>query len=181
MEKLVVLNLDGNVVEGTLKPSSDTKTHLVLYKNFLNIGGIVHTHSPWATIWAQAGLNIPVFGTTHADYFNDAIPCTRPLTVKEIENDYELETGNVIVETLQKFNVDELPSVLVHGHAPFNWGNDALKAVQNAVVLEQCAKMALFTKLLNPNSQPIDELLLSKHFYRKHGSNAYYGQQSKGG
>jgi L-ribulose-5-phosphate 4-epimerase len=173
---LVVVDMNGNVVEGYLKPSSDTATHLVLYKNFPNIGGVVHTHSPWATSWAQAGKSIPAFGTTHADYFNGPIPCTRPMTQSEIYSNYELETGNVIVETFKNLNPDEIPSVLVHGHGPFNWGKDPIEAVHNAVVLEELAKIAYNSLVLNPTLDPIDQALLEKHFYRKHGSNAYYGQ-----
>ncbi|WP_026585429.1 L-ribulose-5-phosphate 4-epimerase [Bacillus sp. J33] len=176
VEDLVVLDLDGNIVEGHLKPSSDTATHLTLYKNFPDIGGIVHTHSPWATAWAQSGKGIPALGTTHADYFNGTIPCTRPMTKAEILGEYELETGNVIVETFKDINPNEVPSVLVHNHAPFNWGKDPLEAVHNAVVLEECAKMAYHAKQLNPNLNSMDQVLLEKHFYRKHGVNAYYGQ-----
>ena len=150
IDDLVVVDLDGNVVEGTKKPSSDTATHLVLYKNFPNIGGVVHTHSPWATSWAQAGQAIPALGTTHGDYFYGDIPCTRRMTQAEISGDYELETGNVIVETFKTLDPDAVPSVLVHGHAPFNWGKDPEEAVHNAVVLEEVAKMALQTLQINP-------------------------------
>ncbi|WP_286676828.1 L-ribulose-5-phosphate 4-epimerase [Cytobacillus oceanisediminis] len=176
MEDLVVLDLDGNIVEGHLRPSSDTATHLALYKNFPDIGGVVHTHSPWATAWAQAGKGIPALGTTHADYFNGTIPCTRPMTKAEILGEYELETGNVIVETFKDLNPNEIPSVLVHNHAPFNWGKDPQEAVHNAVVLEECAKLAYHSTELNPNLDSMDQVLLEKHFYRKHGVNAYYGQ-----
>jgi len=177
VEDLVVVDLDGKIVEGNLRPSSDTATHLVLYKNFLEIGGIVHTHSPWATSWAQAGRALPALGTTHADYFNGTIPCTRPMTKEEILGEYELETGNVIIETFRDSKPEEVPGVLVHSHAPFNWGKDALNAVHNAVVLEECAKMAYRAFELNPNLQSMDQTLLEKHFYRKHGAHAYYGQR----
>lgn len=178
MEKLVVLDLDGNIVEGNLRPSSDTRTHLVLYKNFSDIGGVAHTHSQWGTIFAQAGKPIPALGTTHADYFDGDIPCTRQLTNEEIQGDYELETGNVIIETFKHLNPNSIPSVLVNNHAPFSWGKSPLGAVHNAVVLEQCAKMALFTRQLTPDIQSIGNELLGKHFYRKHGANAYYGQEN---
>ncbi|MGM0902961.1 MAG: L-ribulose-5-phosphate 4-epimerase [Bacillota bacterium] len=177
VEDLVVLDLEGKVVEGHLRPSSDTATHLVLYKHFPEIGGIVHTHSPWATSWAQAGRDLPALGTTQADYFNGTVPCTRPMTKEEILGEYELETGNVIVETFKNLNPNEVPGVLVHSHAPFNWGRDALEAVHNAVVLEECAKMAYRALELNPNVQSMDQTLLEKHFYRKHGVHAYYGQK----
>lgn len=179
IEDLVVLDLKGNVVEGALRPSSDTPTHLALYRSFLNIGGIVHTHSPWATSWAQAGRPIPALGTTHADYFYGEIPCTRGLTNVEVNRAYELETGNVIVEAFETGGIEPLsmPGVLVSGHAPFCWGKDANNAVHNAVVLEEVAKIALHTLQLNPDIQPIDQFLLDKHYLRKHGVNAYYGQK----
>ena len=182
LEDLVVLNLEGEVVEGRLKPSSDTPTHLALYKAFPQIGGIVHTHSPWATSWAQAGRGIPALGTTQADYFYGEIPCTRPMTDEEIRGAYELETGNVIIETFRKREIDpaQIPGVLVHCHAPFAWGKDAHQAVHNAVVLEEVAKMALHTYQLNPQVQPMSQTLLDKHFLRKHGANAYYGQAKEG-
>ena len=178
VEDLVVLDLQGRVVEGRLKPSSDTPTHLALYRAFPGIGGVVHTHSPWATSWAQAGRPIPAFGTTGADYFYGEIPCTRPMTNKEIQSAYELETGHVIVETFVQQGIDptQVPSVLVHSHAPFNWGKNPHEAVHNAVVLEEVAKMALHTLALNPTVQPMNQVLLDKHFLRKHGANAYYGQ-----
>lgn len=175
-ESLVVLDLDGNIVEGDLKPSSDTPTHLVLYQNFPDIGGVVHTHSPWATSWAQAGKSIPALGTTHGDYFYGTIPCTRKMTVKEIQKEYERETGNVIVETFQDINPNQVPAVLVHSHASFSWGKDANEAIHNAVVLEEVAKMALHTYQLNPQVESMDQVLLDKHYLRKHGKNAYYGQ-----
>lgn len=177
-EHLVVVDLDGNVVEGNLRPSSDTPTHLALYRAFPAIGGIVHTHSPWATSWAQAGLPIPVLGTTHADYFYGEIPCTRELTKEEITQDYEWETGEVIIETFQKNGLDPaaVPGILVYNHAPFCWGEDAHQAVHHAVVLEEVAKMALHTHQLNPDVRPMSQNLLDKHYLRKHGADAYYGQ-----
>lgn len=176
-DNLVVVNLEGDIVEGELNPSSDTATHLFLYKHFLDIGGIVHTHSPWATSWAQSGKEIPALGTTHADYFNGPIPCTRPMTQEEIQGDYELETGKVIVETFTEIDPNYTPSILVNSHAPFNWGKNALEAVHNAVVLEECAKMAYYSIQLNPKLESMNQYLLEKHFYRKHGANAYYGQR----
>jgi L-ribulose-5-phosphate 4-epimerase len=175
----VVLDLEGKIVEGTMRPSSDTPTHLALYRAYPQIGGIVHTHSPWATSWAQAGRPIPALGTTHADYYYGEIPCTRELTKEEIERAYELETGNVIIETFEKKGIDPvaMPGVLLSGHAPFCWGKDANQAVHNAVVLEEVAKMALHTFQLNPQIKPIDQFLLDKHYLRKHGVNAYYGQK----
>jgi len=175
-EHLVVVDLDGNKVEGDLKPSSDTPTHLVLYRAFKDIGGIVHTHSPWATSFAQAGRGIPAFGTTHADYFYGEIPCTRKMTPEEINGDYEAETGNVIVETFRDKNPVYIPGVLVNMHGPFAWGKDADEAVHNAVVLEEVSKMAFNTLMLNPGIGPMDQELLNRHFLRKHGANAYYGQ-----
>ncbi|OLS36752.1 L-ribulose-5-phosphate 4-epimerase [Bacillus sp. MRMR6] len=179
MDDLVVLNLDGGIIEGSLRPSSDTPTHLALYRAFPQIGGIVHTHSLWATSWAQAGRAIPALGTTHADYFYGEIPCTRSLHKDEIDRGYELETGQVIIETFKKEGLDPIamPGVLLAGHAPFSWGKDANQAVHNAVVLEEVAKMGLNTLLLNPNIKPIDQFLLDKHYLRKHGANAYYGQK----
>ena len=173
---MVVVNLDGEVVEGEWKPSSDTPTHLWLYKQFPGIGGIVHTHSTWATVWAQAGKGIPPLGTTHADYFYGEIPCTRPMTNEEIQGEYELETGKVITETFRFLDPLQVPGVLVHGHGPFAWGKDPANAVHNAVVLEEVAKMAARTYMLNPNAQPISQSLLDRHYLRKHGVNAYYGQ-----
>ncbi len=175
-EDLVAVDLEGNIVEGKLKPSSDTPTHLVLYKAFPNIGGIVHTHSPWATSWAQAGRGIPALGTTQADYFYGEIPCTRDMTEAEIQGAYEAETGHVIVERFADLNPDRIPGVLVKSHAPFAWGKNAHDAVHNAVVLEEVAKMALHAYALNPGLQPMDQALLDRHFLRKHGDNAYYGQ-----
>jgi L-ribulose-5-phosphate 4-epimerase len=172
---MVVMNLYGQVVEGNLKPSSDTPTHLILYRQFLNIGGVVHTHSEWATSWAQAGKSIPAIGTTHADYFYGTIPCTRKMTEDEIKGEYELETGRVIIETFKDINPDQVPGVLVNNHGPFNWGTDAHDAVHNAVVMEEVAKMTFRSLQLNPETK-MDQVLLDKHFLRKHGANAYYGQ-----
>ncbi|WP_096189017.1 L-ribulose-5-phosphate 4-epimerase [Evansella halocellulosilytica] len=176
---MVVVDFDGNIVEGDLRPSSDTATHLALYNAFPHIGGIVHTHSTVATSWAQAGKPIPAYGTTQADYFYGEIPCTRPMTEDEINGKYELETGNVIVECFQSRNIDpmQIPGVLVHSHAPFAWGEDPQNAVHNAVVLEEVAKMAWKTLSINPNTKPMDQTLLDRHFLRKHGKNAYYGQK----
>ncbi|GHT63077.1 L-ribulose-5-phosphate 4-epimerase [Bacteroidia bacterium] len=174
-EDMVTVDLDGNIVEGKLKPSSDTATHLALYKAFPAIGGIVHTHSTYATAWAQAGCDIPNIGTTHADYFKDAIPCTRPMTKTEIDGAYEAETGTVIVERFSDLNAEYTPGVLVNNHGPFAWGKDAHDAVHNAVVLEQVAKMAYIALGINPQLKMNDELI-KKHFYRKHGPKAYYGQ-----
>ena len=174
-QDMVVMNLYGQVVEGSLKPSSDTPTHLVLYRQFQNIGGVVHTHSEWATSWAQAGKGIPALGTTHADYFYGEIPCTRKMTKEEIEKDYELETGKVIVERFKELNPDQVPGVLVNNHGPFSWGTDAHNAVHNAVVMEEVAKMTFRTLQLNLETK-MDQVLLDKHFLRKHGKDAYYGQ-----
>jgi L-ribulose-5-phosphate 4-epimerase len=174
-EDMVVVNLDGEIVEGKLKPSSDTPTHLVLYKSFSNIGGIVHTHSTYATAWAQAGKDIPNIGTTHADYFSDNIPCTNDMTREEVEGEYEKETGKVIVKRFEKLNPDFIPGVLVKNHGPFSWGKDAHEAVHNAVVMEQVAKMAFISLNINPNLT-MNQHLITKHFQRKHGKNAYYGQ-----
>ena len=175
-DDMVVLDLEGNVVEGRLKPSSDTPTHLVLYQAFPDIGGVVHTHSTYATAWAQAGLDIPNIGTTHADYFHDAIPCTADMTHDEVEGQYELETGRVIVRRFKNLNPAHTPGALAKNHGPFAWGKDAEEAVHNAVVMEQVAKMAYIAYGLNPNLN-MNPLLIEKHFNRKHGSNAYYGQQ----
>lgn len=173
---MVVLNLYGQVVEGNLKPSSDSATHLVLYRQFTNIGGIVHTHSEWATSWAQAGKSIPALGTTHADYFHGEIPCSRAMTRAEIEGEYEKETGKVIVERFKNLNPDHIPGVLVNNHGPFSWGTDAHNAVHNAVVMEEVAKMAFRTLVINPDAM-MSQTLLDKHFLRKHGKDAYYGQE----
>lgn len=175
-EMMVVVDLTGKVVEGKLNPSSDTPTHLVLYQKFPKIGGVVHTHSAMATAWAQANMGIPCFGTTHADYFYGEIPCARALTQEEIEGEYELNTGKVIVECFRDLNYEYIPGVLVANHAPFTWGKDAAEAVHNSVVLEEVAKMGLAAKQLNPQVKPVTQYLLDKHFLRKHGKNAYYGQ-----
>jgi L-ribulose-5-phosphate 4-epimerase len=174
-EDMIVVDLDGKVLEGTLKPSSDTSTHLELYKAFPATGGIVHTHSTYATAWAQAGLDIPNIGTTHADYFSDSIPCTRDMTEAEVKGEYEKETGTVIVERFQTLNPEYIPGVLVKNHGPFSWGKDPKDAVHNAVVMEQVAKMAFISRQLNPRLS-MNPLLTEKHFFRKHGLNAYYGQ-----
>lgn len=175
-EDMVIVDMDGKVVEGKYKPSSDTPTHLVLYKAFPKVGGVVHTHSEWATSWAQAGIPIPALGTTHADYFYGDIPCTRKLSEKEIQENYEVETGNVIVEAFKNIDSLAIPSVIVNGHGPFSWGTDAHNAVHNAVVLEQVSKMAHHTLTMN-DVKGIDQYLLDKHYMRKHGPNAYYGQK----
>ncbi|HBK4794271.1 TPA: L-ribulose-5-phosphate 4-epimerase [Serratia marcescens] len=178
-EDMVVVDLaSGRTVEGAKKPSSDTATHLALYREFADIGGIVHTHSRHATIWAQAGLDIPAWGTTHADYFYGAIPCTRLMTQDEIEHNYELETGNVIIETFRQrdINPNAIPAVLVNAHGPFAWGKDAHNAVHNAVVLEEIAYMGIFSRQLTPGIHSMQRELLDKHYLRKHGQNAYYGQ-----
>ena len=175
---MVVVDLDGKVVEGDLDPSSDTPTHLVLYKAFPEIGGVVHTHSTYATAWAQAGIDLPNIGTTHADYFHDAVPCTADMSRPQVEGEYELETGNVIVERFKGLNPVHTPGVLVKNHGPFTWGKDAFEAVHNAVVLEQVAKMAFISFSVNP-SLTMNPLLVEKHFSRKHGPNAYYGQKKK--
>lgn len=179
VEDMVVVDLaSGLTVEGTKKPSSDTATHLALYREFSDIGGIVHTHSRHATIWAQAGLDIPAWGTTHADYFYGAIPCTRLMTEQEIEHDYELETGKVIIDTFRQrdINPNAIPAVLVNSHGPFAWGKDAHSAVHNAVVLEEIAYMGIFSRQLTPGIGTMQQELLDKHYLRKHGKNAYYGQ-----
>jgi len=175
-EDMVVVDLDGNRIEGRWKPSSDTPTHLELYKAFPNVGGIVHTHSRNATARAQAGRGIPAYGTTHGDYFYGEIPCTRKMTPAEIAGEYEKQTGSVIIETFEGVNADDIPAVLVHSHGPFCWGKDPDNAVHNAVVLEELAFMAFQTELLNPGITPMQQELLDKHYLRKHGKNAYYGQ-----
>lgn len=177
-EDMVVMDLNGNKVEGELNPSSDTPTHLELYRNFPTIGGVVHTHSRWATIWAQSGRNIPAYGTTHGDYFYGPIPCTRAMTPEEIGGEYELETGKVIVETFQDKKPEDIPAVLVKSHGPFTWGKDCFEAVHNSVVLEELAMMAWHTEnTFGVQMQPMQQELLDKHFLRKHGANAYYGQK----
>lgn len=176
-DDMVVVDLKtGKVVEGKLKPSSDTPTHIELYKAFPNIGGVVHTHSRWATTFAQAGRGIIALGTTHGDYFYGEIPCTRKMTVAEIQGEYEKETGTVIKETFQGKNADTIPAVLVYGHGPFTWGKDPMDAVHNAVALDEVAYMNFHTLLLEPHIPTIQQELLDKHYLRKHGANAYYGQ-----
>lgn len=178
-ENMVVVDLEGNVVEGDLNPSSDTATHLVMYRTYAKVGGVVHTHSPQATAWAQAGKAIPALGTTHADYFYGSIPCTRALTNEEIDKAYELNTGLVIAETIGDEDPMAIPGILVKEHAPFCWGKDAHNAVHNAVVTEVVAGMALQTLQINPSVEYINQALLDKHYLRKHGANAYYGQSAK--
>lgn len=178
LEHLVVLDLQGNKIEGDLRPSSDTPTHLELYRSFKGIYGIVHTHSRWATIWAQTGRSIPSLGTTHADYFYGSIPCTRPLTEEEIGGDYEKNTGKVIADAFAGLNPVYMPGVLVSNHGPFSWGKDAADAVHNAVVLEELSMMAFHSLMLSPGLEDIPQALLDKHFLRKHGVNAYYGQNT---
>ena len=177
---MVVLDLDGGILEGRLRPSSDTPTHLALYRQYPAMGGIVHTHSTHATAWAQAGRAIPAFGTTHADYFHGTIPCSRPLTESEVADAYEANTGKVIIETIAAGDPMEIPGIVVSEHAPFAWGKSAEDAVHNAVVLEEVARMALFTLLLSPDRAPVAGYLLDKHYLRKHGANAYYGQSAPG-
>jgi L-ribulose-5-phosphate 4-epimerase len=176
-EHLVVLDFEGKKVEGDLNPSSDMPTHLVLYKSFPEIGGIVHTHSRWATVWSQAGRSIPALGTTHADYFYGDIPCTRKLKMHEIGSEYEKHTGDVIAEAFYGVNPMFMPAVLVNNHGPFSWGKTPAEAVHNSVVLEELAMMACYSFSLSPDLKPIDKALLDKHFLRKHGKGAYYGQK----
>lgn len=176
-DDMVVVSLaTGERVEGKWKPSSDTATHVALYNAFPAIGGIVHTHSRWATAWAQSGRSIPAYGTTHADYFYGEIPCTRKMTPDEIAGEYEKETGNVIIETFSGKCADDIPAVLVHSHGPFTWGTDPMNAVHNSVVLEELSFMAYHTETMNPSVMPMQQELLDKHYLRKHGKNAYYGQ-----
>ncbi|MBQ9594788.1 MAG: L-ribulose-5-phosphate 4-epimerase [Synergistaceae bacterium] len=176
---LVIVDMNCNIVEGGLNPSSDTKTHVELYKAFPSIGGIVHTHSSHAVGWAQAGRDIPCYGTTHADYFYGAVPCTRNLTSEEVNSDYELNTGKVIAETFNERKLDPVavPGVICKSHGPFTWGKNAAQAVYHAVVLEELAKMALYTVSIDPNASPAPDYVLDKHYLRKHGANAYYGQK----
>lgn len=177
-EDMVVVDLDGTIVEGDLNPSSDTPTHLALYRAWPEIGGVVHTHSTYATAWAQAGRGIPAIGTTHADYFHNEIPCTEDMSEREVKGAYELETGNVIVRRFEDINPVHTPGVLVKNHGPFTWGKDCAEAVHNAVVLEQVAKMAYLAYAINPDLT-MNSLLVEKHFSRKHGPGAYYGQKKK--
>lgn len=181
-EDMVVVDLDGNIVEGTLNPSSDTPTHLELYRNFESIGAVVHTHSAWATSFAQAGREIKAYGTTHADFANRSVPCTRGLTKAEVEGEYELNTGKVIVECFKNESINpvDCPAVLIHRHGPFCWGKNCFKAVENALILEEVAKMAFRTEQIAAAEQKqvgIEDYLLTKHYNRKHGKNAYYGQK----
>lgn len=177
-DDMVLIDLEGKKIEGKYKPSSDTATHIELYKAFPEIGAIVHTHSSYATSWAQARKDIPAFGTTHADYFYGDIPCARALTKEEIENEYEKNTGLVIIETLKERNINsmDIPGIIIASHGPFAWGKDSRQAVYNAVVLEELSKMAYRTIQINPNIKSVEKYLLDKHYFRKHGKNAYYGQ-----
>ncbi|PYG90267.1 L-ribulose-5-phosphate 4-epimerase [Ruminiclostridium sufflavum DSM 19573] len=175
-EDIVLIDLTGRIVEGRLKPSSDAPTHIALYNAFPGIGGVCHTHSRWATAWAQAGLGIPAYGTTHADYFYGEIPCTREMSKSEIASDYEANTGSVIIEAFNNLNPEYIPGILVKNHAPFTWGKDAEEAVHNSVVLEEIAMMAIQCRFLKPDAKPMPDKLLDRHFLRKHGAGAYYGQ-----
>ena len=177
VDDMSVVDLQGHVVEGRWRPSSDTATHLALYRRYPDLGGVVHTHSTHATAWAQAGLAIPALGTTPADYFFGDIPCTRALSAQEVDEAYELNTGQVIIETLGEANPLHTPGIVVYQHGPFAWGKDAHEAVHNAVVMEEVARMAWIARGINPQLQPIDSWLMNKHFQRKHGPNAYYGQK----
>jgi L-ribulose-5-phosphate 4-epimerase len=175
-DQMVVVDMDGNVVEGNLKPSSDTPTHLALYKAFEHFGAVVHTHSTYATAWAQAGITLPLIGTTHADYFGDDIPCTRDMTGEEVTGNYEHQTGSVIIERFINLNSKHVPGVLVKNHGPFTWGKDPNEAVHNSIVLEEIAKMAFIALTVNPGLT-MNPFLTQKHFSRKHGEKAYYGQK----
>ncbi len=177
VDDIVIVDLNGNIVEGDLRPSSDLPTHLYLYKHFPNIGGVVHTHSSAATSFAQAGTSINAYGTTHADTFYGDVPCTRPLTQEEIESEYELNTGKVIVETFANIDYEAIPAVVVKNHGPFTWGKNAEKAVENSIILEEVSKMAINTIIINRNVERVDQYLLDKHYKRKHGKKAYYGQK----
>lgn len=179
VDDMVIVDLEGDVVEGRYRPSSDTDTHLALYRRYPSLGGVVHTHATHATAWAQAGLAIPALGTTHADYFFGDIPCTRALSAQEVAEAYELNTGRVIIETLGEVEPLHTPGIVVYQHGPFAWGKNAQAAVHNAVVLEEVAKMAWMARNINPQLRPIDRWLMDKHFMRKHGPNAYYGQKGQ--
>lgn len=176
-EDIVVCDLEGNIVEGNLNPSSDMKTHAYLYRN-TEVDAVCHTHSTWATAYAQSGKDVEVYGTTHADSFYGSIPCARYLTAEEVEDDYELNTGKVIVETIKSKSIDYLsmPGILLHGHAPFTWGKDAKEAVTNSLILEEVCKMNILTKIIETNPEKLPEHISEKHYQRKHGKNAYYGQ-----
>jgi len=178
-ESMVLLDLEGNIVNGKLKPSSDTKTHLVLYRNFSGIKGVTHTHSPYASAWAQARKPVPVFGTTHADFCAEEIPCTDFMGEEAVKNNYELETGNLIVNTFKNGNLDpgQINMVLVAGHGPFTWGKNASLSVYNGVILEEICKIALFTMTIDPLAKSLPNFIIKKHWERKHGSDAYYGQK----
>ena len=178
-ESMVVVDLEGNVVESRLNPSSDTLTHIELYKAFPNIGGVVHTHSSWATSWAQAGRGIPCYGTTHADYLYGEVPCARCLTKEELDEGYEMNTGKLIVDVFKNNDYEAMPAVLCKNHGPFTWGKNPAEAVHNAVVLEECAKMTARCEIINPDVEPAPQCLQDKHYYRKHGANAYYGQKEE--
>lgn len=177
-EDMVVVNLEGKVVEGDMKPSSDLATHLVMYKEYEDVASVVHTHSKWATSWAQSGCPIPCYGTTHADYFYGEIPCTRALTESEINQEYEANTGRVIVETLNSKGIKplEVPGIVIYKHGPFSWGKSPSDAVHNAKVMEEVGNMAFLTRVINPDIMPVEKVLLDKHYLRKHGADAYYGQ-----
>lgn len=179
IDDIVVLDLDGSIIEGELNPSSDTKTHLILYKSFENITSIVHTHSTYATAWAQARKSIPVLGTTHADHLPICVPITEIISKEATEKDYEEETGKQILKAFEKIDYEKTPMVLVAGHGPFTWGTSAEKAVYNSVILEELGKMAFITKSINPTVEPLNDYIINKHFERKHGKNAYYGQAKK--
>ena len=179
VQSMVIVDLEGKIVDGNFNPSSDTKTHLVLYNEFKNIKGITHTHSPYAAAWSQAKMPVPVFGTTHADHGTEEIPCTDFMSPEAVKNNYELETGKLIVETFRKANLnpDHVTMVLVAGHSPFTWGKNALQSVYHGAVLEEVCKMAFLTLSLNPLAKPLPEHIIKKHWERKHGSDAYYGQK----
>ncbi len=180
-DDMVVLDLEGKVVEGTLRPSSDTKTHLELYKAYPQLGSVIHTHSKWATVWCQQMMDLPCMGTTHADFFYGTVPCTRAITQAELDEDYEMNTGKIIIETITERGIDplEVPAILTGGHAPFVWGQNVNKALENSIVLERVAEMAWMNHLLNAQVPPLPQHILNKHYTRKHGKNAYYGQGNR--